>query len=121
MNTDKYNKAAYRLTVWKEAARLLREAYFPEEGSPPDLMCDQVFRAPREVPTEVIQEVLVALNKAERSEETAMMKFRLEEMTDDQVRTLAEEPPTREESPVQAAAPQTRSKPKAARKSARRS
>lgn len=97
MNTDKYNKAAYKLTVYKEAARLLREMYFPEGRESPDLFCDQVFRASREVPSEIFQEVIVELHKAERSEEMAMMKFRLEEKTDDEVRTLSEEPPVGKE------------------------
>lgn len=97
MNPDKYNNAAYRKVAWKEAARLLRETYFPESGSAPPLVSDEVFRAPREVPSFILQEVLVALNKAERAEETAMTRFMLEEISDDKVATLSEEkaePPT---------------------------
>jgi hypothetical protein len=87
---DRYNRSAYKRTVWKEAARLLREMYFPETGPRPELFCDEVFRAPRVVPQEIIQEIIVILHKAERSEEESMTKFRMEEMRDDEVRSLTE-------------------------------
>ena len=89
MNITKYNKSAYRLAVWNELARLLREKYFPVDGTGADLFCDMVFRAPREVPQEIYSEVLVALAKAVRAEEDAMLRFKLEEIDDDEVRTLA--------------------------------
>jgi hypothetical protein len=89
---DRYNRAAYKKTVWREAARLLREALFPEVGPRQPLLCDEVFRAPREVPSEIVQEVLVALHKAERNEDESMTRYRLEEMRDDKVEQLTESP-----------------------------
>jgi hypothetical protein len=90
MNNNKYNLSAYKMTVFQEAARLLREKYFPDDGQAPPLICDVIFRAPREVPTEVIQQVIIALHRAEKSEEEMMSRFRLEEMRDEEIKNLAE-------------------------------
>jgi hypothetical protein len=90
-NADSYNHAAYRHTVWKEAARLLRERYFPEDGSPHVLISEHVFRVSKEVPGEVIQEVLLALHKAERTDENLMSHFNLAEKKDGNVKDLTAE------------------------------
>lgn len=88
MNLGKYNKAAYRKEVWKEAARLLRESCFPEQGDGLVIPCDFAFRAPKEVPPEIIQEILVALHAAEIQEDRAMQRYQLEEMEDERIPEL---------------------------------
>jgi hypothetical protein len=121
MNIDKYNKAAYRAVVWKEAARLLRERYFPEGAPAPELICNDVFRAPREVPSEIIQEVLLILHKAGRSEEDAMLRFRLEEMSDDQIKSLTDEEATAAESDLKHRIAAAQRGARSARKGSRKS
>lgn len=100
MSIDRYNKAAYRRAIWKEAARLLRERCFPEDGIATDLFCDDTFRAPREVPSEIIQEVLLALSKAELDEQGVMQRFKLGEAEEvrcltKEVENVPEQPPAR--------------------------
>jgi len=87
---NKYNISAYKMVVFQEAARLLREKYFPEEGESPELLCDAVFRAPREVPSDIIQQVIVALHRAEKAEELMMGRFKLEEMRDEEFKNFTE-------------------------------
>jgi hypothetical protein len=88
MSLERYNKAAYRRAVWREAARLLRERCFPEGGMASDLSCNDVFRVPREVPSEIVQEVLLALDKAELDEEATMQRFKLAEVREEEVRKI---------------------------------
>jgi len=88
MSQEKYNSCAYRAVTFKEAARLLRERYFPESNTPPELPCDAAFRASHSVPSEIIQEVLISLQRAAKQNEEEMMHYKLAEIQNDEIQSL---------------------------------
>ena len=91
MNLEKYNYAAYRAAVWREAAALLRGRFFPENGSTPTpIESTTVFRVAKEVPQEVIQDVVLALDRAAMDDERTTQQFGLAEKTDDEIKHLTE-------------------------------
>jgi hypothetical protein len=77
MNAE-YTRHAYRRAVWAELGRLLLDRYLSTDNPPSaQILCEEVFRSPREVPEDVILEIADRLRAYASEEEHELLRFEL--------------------------------------------
>jgi hypothetical protein len=77
MNAE-YTRHAYRKAVWAELGRLVVERYLGQDGPAKlQILCEDVFRTPREVPEDVLLEIADRLRAFELEEERQLLRFEL--------------------------------------------
>jgi hypothetical protein len=77
MNAE-YSRHAYRKAVWAELGRVIVDRYLAhDEAAKTQIVCEDVFRTPREVPEDVLLEIADRLRAFELEEERQMLRFEL--------------------------------------------
>jgi hypothetical protein len=78
MTNAEYSRHAYRKAVWAELGRLIVDRYLShDEAAKTQILCEDVFRTPREVPEDVLMEIADRLRAFELEEERQMLRFEL--------------------------------------------
>lgn len=85
MTPPEYKRHAYARSIYYELARHLKDRFAPDIGPPKaEIICEEVFYADRVVPRDVLQDMVLLLNRLEEREREKMSDFVTERRKQDE-------------------------------------